>query len=218
MGESLIGRLKGVLAKKPGRRLRHGTPALDAPARRISRAIDRTAAVQCAGPAVDQQRSSPPSPATARRCGRCRTAGPHRISRARAQRGCRPRDRRGVAPRQRLHRRCIEPVRAQRPCLAGPRTLTMIPKPEPIRDNVELVALFSSRFGGRADGWQMRERADRRLSHIAQGQCRGAERDVGAAACTWALNGWSEIERSEPPIRALAPRPAPTVASTVAPP
>jgi hypothetical protein len=38
-------------------------------------------------------------------------------------------------------------------------TLNMIPKPETIRDNVELVALFSSRFGGRADGWQMRERA-----------------------------------------------------------
>jgi hypothetical protein len=35
-------------------------------------------------------------------------------------------------------------------------TLNMIPKPETIRDNVELVALFSSRFGGRADGWQMR--------------------------------------------------------------
>ena len=39
-------------------------------------------------------------------------------------------------------------------------TLNMIPKPETIRDNVELVALFSSRFGGRADGWQMRERAN----------------------------------------------------------
>ena len=38
--------------------------------------------------------------------------------------------------------------------------LNMIPKPETIRDNVELVALFSSRFGGRADGWQMRERAN----------------------------------------------------------
>jgi hypothetical protein len=37
-------------------------------------------------------------------------------------------------------------------------TLNMIPKPETIRDNVELVALFASRFGGRADGWQMRER------------------------------------------------------------
>jgi len=37
-------------------------------------------------------------------------------------------------------------------------TLDMIPKPETIRDNVELVALFASRFGGRADGWQMRER------------------------------------------------------------
>jgi hypothetical protein len=32
------------------------------------------------------------------------------------------------------------------------------PKPEAIRDTVELVALFSSRLGGRADGWQMRER------------------------------------------------------------
>ncbi len=39
-------------------------------------------------------------------------------------------------------------------------TLNMIPKPETIRDNVELVALFASRFGGRADGWQMRERAN----------------------------------------------------------
>ena len=38
-------------------------------------------------------------------------------------------------------------------------TLDMIPKPETIRDTVELVALFASRFGGRADGWQMRERA-----------------------------------------------------------
>ena len=140
MGESLIGRLKGVLAKKPAAE----TTATDQPA------LDP--------PAVVQQDPLLPSPAPSRNAGEA--------------------DRliliefRALVPNEAAAREIAEVSRRGSDCTdvsSSPSgrsdlawqvllTLTMIPKPEAIRDNVELVALFSSRFGGRADGWQMRER------------------------------------------------------------
>ena len=158
MGESLIGRLKGVLAKKPAAETAaREQPALDPPAP-DQPAIDRTAAVQCAGPAVVQQDPLLPSPASSRDAGEADRLVPIEF--------------RALVPDEAAAREIAEVSRRGSDCIdasSSPSgrgdlawqvlvTLTMIPKPEAIRDNVELVALFSSRFGGRADGWQMRER------------------------------------------------------------
>jgi hypothetical protein len=140
MGESLIGRLKGVLAKKPAAE----TAAMDQPAQDPA--------------AVTQQDPLLPSPARARD-----VAGADQLV---------PIEFRALVPNEAAAREIAEVSRRGSDCIDAAMslsgrsdlawqvlvTLTMIPKPEAIRDNVELVALFSSRFGGRADGWQMRER------------------------------------------------------------
>src|SRR4051812_4771349 len=78
MGESLIGRLKGVLAKKPAAETAATAtdqPARDQPAPDRPMAatpepvLDRTAAAQCAGPAVIRQDPLLPSPASTRDAG-----------------------------------------------------------------------------------------------------------------------------------------------------
>ena len=138
MEESLIGRLKTVLAKKPAAEASvaeapdHIVPACELPS--IELPLPDQSASDADQLVAIEFRALVPNEAAARE----------------------------IAEVSRRGSDCAEAV-------AGPSgrsdmswqvlvTLNMIPKPETIRDNVELVALFSSRFGGRADGWQMRER------------------------------------------------------------
>jgi hypothetical protein len=165
MGESLIGRLKGVLAKKTATETpvtdqpALDPPALDQPATATPEpAADRTAAAPTADPAVVPQDPLLPSPALSKD--------------AREPDQLVPIEFRALVPNEAAAREIVEVSRRGNDCIAAASspsgrsdlawqvlvTLTMIPKPEAIRDNVELVALFSSRLGGRADGWQMRER------------------------------------------------------------
>jgi Regulator of ribonuclease activity B len=165
MGESLIGRLKGVLAKKPATEASLADePALDPPAldqpptATPEAAADRTASVHSTGPVVVPQDPLLPSPAPSNKAHE-----PDQLV---------PIEFRALVPDEAAAREIAEVSRRGSDCsdaAASPSgrsdlawqvlvTLTMIPKPEAIRDTVELVALFSSRLGGRADGWQMRER------------------------------------------------------------
>jgi|SRR5690349_1767454 hypothetical protein len=164
MGESLIGRLKGVLAKKPATEPSAADePAVDPPAPNRPAtaapepAADRTAAAPSAEPAVVPQDPLLPSPAPSNEA-----HDPDQLV---------PIEFRALVPDEAAAREIAEVSRRGSDCrdaAASPSgrsdlawqvlvTLTMIPKPEAIRDTVELVALFSSRLGGRADGWQMRE-------------------------------------------------------------
>jgi hypothetical protein len=156
MGESLIGRLKTVLAKKPG------TEA------------SATEAPDLAVPAGELPSIELPPP------DRLAATGTAEIAPLAAKEPKRDADQlvaiefRALVPNEGAAREIAEVSRRGSDCadavasLSGRSdlswqvlvTLNMIPKPETIRDNVELVALFSSRFGGRADGWQMRERAN----------------------------------------------------------
>jgi len=140
MEESLIGRLKTVLARKPATETTVGAPpGHAAPARELS-SVELPLPDQPASDADQlvaiEFRALVPNEAAARE----------------------------IAEVSRRGSDCAEAVAspADRSDLSWQVlvTLNMIPKPETIRDNVELVALFASRFGGRADGWQMRERAD----------------------------------------------------------
>jgi hypothetical protein len=151
MAESLIGRLKTVLAKKPATEATvaeapgHEVPVLELPL------PDQTAATATA----EIARLSPKAP---------KSDADQLVAI----------EFRALVPNEAAAREIAEVSRRGSDCADAVAsssarsdlswqvlvTLNMIPKPETIRDNVELVALFSSRFGGRADGWQMRERAN----------------------------------------------------------
>jgi Regulator of ribonuclease activity B len=158
MGESLIGRLKGVLAKKTATETSVGDqPVSELPA------LDQPVAV-APGPAADQ--TAPTAPelgAVSEMIATEPKANPDQLVAI---------EFRALVPNEAAAREIAEVSRRGSDCAEAESspsgrsdlswqvlvTLNMIPKPEAIRDNVELVALFSSRLGGRADGWQMRER------------------------------------------------------------
>jgi hypothetical protein len=149
MGESLIGRLKGVLAKKPATEASvTEPPAAELPAPEV--------------PVPDQPAAAAPEPPAPIRPKEPKGDSDQLVAI----------EFRALLPNEAAAREIAEVSRRGSDCanaVASPSgrsdlswqvlvTLDMIPRPEAIRDNVELVALFSSRLGGRADGWQMRER------------------------------------------------------------
>jgi Regulator of ribonuclease activity B len=149
MGESLIGRLKGVLAKKPATEASVTEPPVaELPALEVSVPDQPSAAAP-----------EPPAPITPKEP---KSDSDQLVAI----------EFRALLPNEAAAREIAEVSRRGSDCVNAATspsgrsdlswqvlvTLDMIPKPEAIRDNVELVALFSSRLGGRADGWQMRER------------------------------------------------------------